>query len=609
MKTYLRKLPACRYKLRTTCLGLLLGFTYLANAETAFTVRHLANEQNIIVVRSAPPYLFLPVEDRAPDSRIEIIIDNRVVEGMNVRLAREKTDYYIPLDLTKYRGKYLSLYVQGVPAGAVGWKEIKSTGNLKELDAEKFRPAYHHAPVYGWMNDPNGMFYKDGVYHLYYQYNPFGSTWGNIHWGHSTSEDLVRWKPEKIVLRPDAWGAVFSGSCVVDYQNTAGFGAGAVIAFYTSAKPTPQGDCQTQSMAYSLDDGYTFTPYPFNPVLTSAERDFRDPKVFWHAESERWIMVLAVGQKMQIYSSANLKNWTYESEFGEGQGAHGGVWECPDLIRLPVKGTKEEKWVLIGNLNPGGPSGGSATQYFVGSFDGRKFANESAPSVIKWMDRGKDHYATVTWSHAPENRKIALAWMSNWEYANEVPSSPFRNANSVPRDLYLYREKGETYLASVPSEELKTLRGEAVEKGKYEVNGTCDAGTLLPANNGAYEMELTVKNKSAKEFGFRLSNSKGETLSFSYHPDEGRFSMDRTKSGLTGFSKNFPAVTTAPIGKQKLYKLRLFVDKASAEAFDGDGKFAMTNLIFPREPYNRVVFYSKDGSCAVTSLTVYPLNK
>lgn len=256
-------------------------------------------------------------------------------------------------------------------------------------------------------------------------------------------------------------GAIFSGSCVVDHNNTAGFGKDAVIAFYTSAKSTPWGDVQSESMAYSLDNGKTFVKYAGNPIITSLEKDFRDPKVFWYAPGKHWVMILAVGQHMELYSSVNLKDWKKESEFGKMQGAHGGVWECPDLIELPVEGSRGKKWVLICNINPGGPFGGSAAQYFVGSFDGKTFVNES-PVQTKWMDWGKDNYATVTWNNAPDGRCIALGWMSNWQYANNVPTRQYRSANTIARDLTLYKTGGEFYLKSTPSREMKQARGEKV---------------------------------------------------------------------------------------------------------------------------------------------------
>lgn len=450
-------------------------------------------------------------------------------------------------------------------------------------------------------NDPNGMVYKDGVYHLFYQYNPYGSMWGNMHWGHATSTDLVNWEHQPIAIAPDALGTIFSGSCVVDKDNTAGFGAGAIIAFYTSAS-----DRQVQSMAYSLDNGKTFKKYARNPILTSTQRDFRDPKVFWHDATDKWIMILAVGQEMQIYSSANLKDWAYESSFGEGQGAHGGVWECPDLIELPIEGTELKKWVLICNINPGGPFGGSATQYFVGTFDGKKFVNES-PKNTKWMDWGKDHYATVTWSNAPEGRHIALAWMSNWQYANNVPTTQYRSGNSVPRDLSLYTSAGETYLKSSPSRELLKLRGKEEKKHSFKVDRTYNMDKLLSDNTGTYEIEMTIKNRNAEVIGFQLFNSKGEEVDIYYNLVEKKFAMDRSKSGVVSFSSDFPVLTLAPIEGNSEMTLRLFVDKSSLEAFGDDGRFAMTNLVFPSEPYNRISFYAKGGSYAVSSFKVYKL--
>lgn len=316
-------------------------------------------------------------------------------------------------------------------------------------------------------------------------------------------------------------------------------------------------------------------------------------------------MVLAVGQEMQLYSSPNLKDWTYESSFGEGQGAHAGVWECPDLIELPVKGTELKKWVLICNINPGGPFGGSATQYFVGTFDGKQFVNES-PALTKWMDYGKDHYATVTWSNAPEDRKIALAWMSNWEYANNVPTSQYRSANSVPRDLVLYTKNGQTYLSSTPSPEMLKLRGKAQKKGSFKVDRSHEINPILSGNAGTYEIEIKFKNNGADIMSFQLFNSKGEEVEMRYNLLDNTFTMDRRNSGATDFSKTFATATSAPISAAKEYTLRLLVDKSSIEAFDGNGEFVMTNLVFPEEPYNRISFNAKGGAFTVTSLTIYP---
>ena len=570
-------------------------------------VKHLANEQNIVVLGSAKKFLLLPVQDDAPEGKVNIVINNKgqFAQSMNVRLARERIDSYVPLDLSAYVNQNVSIDIAGMPSSSLCWKKLKMSDSFDMANKEMFRPVYHHTPAYGWMNDPNGMFYKDGVYHLYFQYNPYGSVWGNMHWGHSTSTDLMHWNFEGCAIVPDAWGAIFSGSCVVDHNNTAGFGKGAVVAFYTSAKATPWGDVQSQSMAYSLDNGKTFTKYEGNPILTSSEKDFRDPKVFWYAPGKHWVMILAVGQHMEIYSSANLKEWKKESEFGAMQGAHGGVWECPDLVEIPVEGTREKKWVLICNLNPGGPFGGSAAQYFVGSFDGKKFVNES-PTQTKWMDWGKDNYATVTWNNAPDGRCIALGWMSNWQYANNVPTRQYRSANTLARDLTLYREGQELYLKSTPSVEVKKARGEKVSISSFKVSDKHEV-MLFNDGQGAYEIEMVIQNAGASKIGFALLNEKGEKVDMYYDLNRKLFVMDRSESGIVDFSRDFPAVTVAPVNTDKELTLRLFVDCSSVEAFGEDGKFVMTNLVFPSVPYRKMSLESDKNGYVVKSLNVYKL--
>ena len=426
------------------------------------------------------------------------------------------------------------------------------------------------------MNDPNGMFFKDGVWHLYFQHNPYGSQWENMTWGHSTSTDLIHWTFQGDPVQPDAWGAIFSGSSVVDKNNTAGFGENAIVALYTSA-----GENQTQSMAYSTDNGKTFTKYDGNPIITSNVPDFRDPHMFWNEDIKKWNMILAAGQQMNIYSSDNLKDWKFESSFGAEYGSHGGVWECPDLMKMKVRGTDKEKWMLVCNINPGGPSGGSATQYFVGDFDGHKFTCESKPEVTKWMDYGKDHYATVTFDNAPNGRHVALAWMSNWQYANQVPTMQYRSANSIPRDLGLFEYKGNTYCSVTPSEEITAARSKKPSKSLSE----------------ACEMVVNLKGDAT----ITLSNSKGEKVVMTYKAKDETFSMDRTLSGKTDFSSDFAAITTAPV-YGKMNKLRIFIDKSSIEVFDNDGKMAMTNLVFPTKPYDKVTIKGKTKKYAVYKL-------
>ncbi|WP_286032182.1 GH32 C-terminal domain-containing protein [Phocaeicola coprophilus] len=581
--------------------------TSTSQADSSLTVRHLVNEQNIVSLNVTAKFLILPVQDDAPESKVCIVKDNEQRGTlMNVRLARERVDSYVPFILSDYKGQQISVDIQGLPADAVCWKELKLADSFDISNKETFRPVYHHTPAYGWMNDPNGMFYKDGVYHLFFQYNPYGSVWGNMHWGHSTSSDLIHWDFEGVSIVPDAWGAIFSGSCVVDHNNTAGFGKDAVIAFYTSAKSTPWGDVQSESMAYSLDNGKTFVKYAGNPIITSLEKDFRDPKVFWYAPGKHWVMILAVGQHMELYSSVNLKDWKKESEFGKMQGAHGGVWECPDLIELPVEGSQEKKWVLICNINPGGPFGGSAAQYFVGSFDGKTFVNES-PVQTKWMDWGKDNYATVTWNNAPDGRCIALGWMSNWQYANNVPTRQYRSANTIARDLTLYKAGGEFYLKSTPSREMKQARGEKVSVPSFKVTDSYKIESLLKDNNGAYEIEMEIQVADASKISLNLQNEKGEQVSMYYDLLRKQFVMDRSKSGKVDFSNDFPAVTAAPVHAGKTLRLRLFVDRSSIEAFGEDGKFVMTNLVFPSSPYNQMSFGTEGSGYTVSSFNVYKL--
>ena len=525
----------------------------------------LSSNHAIKRVKTTDKYILLPVEEEEGYAHIRVIKDNQVVKEFNCKLAINKIDYNVPLDISEYGGDVL-LDIQftgdkhsiGLINNFVCWKEIKATNTFDTKNREKFRPIYHHTPAYGWMNDPNGMFYKDGVWHLYYQYNPYGSQWENMTWAHSTSTDLIHWKNHGEVIQPDALGTIFSGSSVVDKENTAGFGKDAIVAFYTSA-----GAAQTQSIAYSTDNGETFKKYVNNPILTSDVPDFRDPNVFWNEEVKQWNLILAAGQQMNIYSSKNLKDWKYESSFGEGYGNHGGVWECPDLLKMG------DKWVLICNINPGGPFGGSATQYFVGSFDGHKFTCESKPEVTKWMDYGKDHYATVSFSNAPDGRIVVLPWMSNWQYANQVPTQQFRSANGLPRDLGLYSYNGEDYVSVKPSPEVFA----AFEKKP--------SGHLQPA---AYIEVTNIKSNAS----IVLSNDKGERVTMVYDGKNSTFSMDRTESGVSDFHSDFKAKTVAPTNGV-IKSMQIFIDRCSIEAFDTEGKVAMTNLVFPSKPYDKII--------------------
>lgn len=566
-----------------------------ASAQATGETMFLSGSHAMVRTNNAARYMLLPVEEKAEMCNLRVLADGEAVKTLNVRMAVDHIDYYVPLDLSPYKDKHVVLDIhsngnnrnEGALREFACWKAIAYSDTFDTGNREHYRPACHHTPPYGWMNDPNGMFYKDGEWHLFYQYNPYGSQWENMHWRHSVSRDLVTWQDRGVALSPDGLGTVFSGSAVVDHDNTAGFGRGAIVAFYTSA-----GESQTQSLAYSTDGGQTFTKYAGNPIVTASVPDFRDPHVFRHEETGRWIMILAAGQEMNIYSSANLKDWTYESSFGHGYGCHDGVWECPDLMELPVSGTGEKKWVLLCNINPGGPFGGSATQYFTGTFDGHRFTCESAPEVTKWMDYGKDHYATVTFDNAPDGRRVAIGWMSNWQYANQLPTMQYRSANTIARDLGLFADGGETYLSSTPSPEMTAARGKVLARRSSSRH------RIFAAGNGAYEINVDFISSIRKPLTITLSNARGEKVVMTYDPAARTFSMDRTASGLTGFSDAFPVVTTAPVRGGQMRSLRLFVDRCSIEAFDGEGRIAMTNLVFPSEPYNTVTV--SGGKAATT---------
>ena len=523
-------------------------------------------------------YLLIPVQENAEMANVKVIADNKQVKTINIKLANNHIDYLVPLDLQEFAGEKslaLDIHVNGTyrTDGGIAsfgcWKKMQFSDIYDISNREQYRPIYHHTPAYGWMNDPNGMFYKDGIWHLYFQHNPFGSQWENMTWGHSTSTDLVHWTFEGDPVQPDVWGAIFSGSAVVDKENTAGFGKDAVVALYTSAA-----ESQIQSMAYSTDNGKTFTKYEGNPVITSNVPDFRDPHMFWNEDIKKWNMILAAGQHMEIYTSDNLKDWKLESSFGAEYGNHGGVWECPDLMKMKVKGTDKEKWMLICNINPGGPFGGSATQYFIGDFDGYKFVCDTKPEVTKWMDYGKDHYATVTFDNAPDGRHVAIAWMSNWQYANLVPTKQYRSCNSIPRDLGLFEYDGDIYCSVLPSPEMTAARK-----------------TKKPGKALTEACELIVNPKRDVTI-ITLSNDKGEEVVMKYDAKAKTFSMDRTNSGKMDFSTDFPAVTEAPTFG-KISQLRIFIDKSSIEVFDAEGKMAMTNLVFPNKPYNKVTIQGK----------------
>ena len=608
-------------------LAVSYGLTYCHTTKSKLTLEQKSDSLTVIHITNPTNYILLPIEEEAAESQVLLDTGEATDTDMDIRLAQTQVDYFVPFALPT-GVKTATVCVRNKSKDALCWKEIKLSDTFDTANTEKFRPVYHHTPLYGWMNDANGLVYKDGEYHLYFQYNPYGSKWGNMHWGHSVSKDLVHWEHLAPAIARDTLGHIFSGSSIVDQENVAGYGAGNILAFYTSASDK---NGQIQCLAFSKDNGRTFTKYEKNPILCPADglRDFRDPKVFRYEPEDKWVMIVSADKEMRFYESKNLKDWNYMSSFGEGYGVQPCQFECPDMVELSVDGdTNRKKWALIVNVNPGCYFGGSATQYFTGDFDGMKFSCDSQPNVTKWLDWGKDHYATVCFSNTGE-RTIAVPWMSNWQYCNIVPTKQFRSANALPRELSLYTQDGEIYLSAVPVPEIKTLRKEKKEIPAFTVANDYHIDSLLADNDGAYELALEITVGEAEIMGFNLFNDKGEKVDIYFNLPEKRLVMDRTKSGIVDFGKksvsheievhdrrkttsinyidDFALATWAPIKKENKYTLDVFVDKCSVEIFLNGGKVAMTNLIFPSEPYNRMCFYSKGGSFQVDSFKAYRL--
>lgn len=603
-------------------LGLLalmpaLGTVLPARGGDGVEIDFLGTSNTLVRVKGEGKYLLLPAEDSNEDARVNVLVDGKLDKTIKIKLAKNKVDYVVPFDITPYRGHELALNIitnQG--RGSVReakedacWSGMTVSDTFDTTNREKYRPAYHHTPLWGWMNDPNGMFYKDGVWHLYFQHNPYGSKWENLSWGHSTSKDLIHWEHQAEALEPNGLGMVFSGSCALDTAGSAGFGKDAVVGMYTSADAS-----QVQSLVWSNDNGRTFNFYPGNPVI-ALESEARDPNMFWDNANRQWILTLAhaLDHEMLIFTSPDMKTWTLQSSFGKGIGAQDGVWECPDLFRLPLKGSKKDKWVLLCNINPGGPFGGSATQYFIGDFDGKTFkadTDKKGNIPTKWMDYGKDHYATVSFSDAPDGRRTVIGWMSNWQYAADVPTMQFRSANTLPRDVSLFKAAdGQIYLASEPSPELLALRGKLVaDVARTSVSATPSVYNLPTANDGICEILIDVNAAKENNLVLTLANAKGEKVEMVYDASTHKFSFDRTASGVTSFSRNFPAVTVSPTYETSgKLSLRIFVDRSSIEIFGDNGRFVMTNLVFPTEPYTTLSLSSKEG-CNISNLKIYSIN-
>ncbi|HQU59994.1 MAG TPA: glycoside hydrolase family 32 protein [Saprospiraceae bacterium] len=495
---------------------------------------------------------------------------------------------------------------------------------------EAHRPQFHFSPEKMWMNDPNGMVYYDGEYHLFYQYYPESTVWGPMHWGHAVSKDMVHWEHLPIALYPDSLGYIFSGSAVVDWNNTSGLGENGqppLIAIFThhdaEAEKAGRNDFQYQSIAFSNDRGRTWTKYAGNPVIPNTEkiRDFRDPKVIWDEGSQQWVMAFAAQNHVKLWGSPDLKNWTHLSDFGREWGSHGGVWECPDLFPITLSNSGETKWVLLLSINPGGPNGGSATQYFVGDFDGNtftldpSFASDVSGEKAVWLDWGPDDYAGVTWSDIPKSdgRRLFMGWMSNWDYATVVPTDTWRSAMTLPRQLTLQNTAAGLRLFSEPVKELETLRGESYNLENQSIDGDYDWSGQPGISPSQMEvlLEVELPQGAQTDFGIALSNSKGEEYRIGFDAAKNEFYSDRTKAGESGFSEKFAAKRhTAPRSSDsQTLRLHLFFDVASCELFADGGASVMTEIFFPAEDFSKVKLYSTGGAVKILKMKAYPLKR
>ena len=597
-------------------------------------------DTTVISVQNPTKYLLLPIQEEQDEAQVLLSTGSKDDTWMDVRLAQNGTDYYVPFALGN--GKTATVKILGLKKDALAINLMRLSDTFDTTNTDYYRPSYHFTPLYGWMNDPNGMVYKDGEYHLYFQYNPYGSKWGNMHWGHAVSRDLIHWEHLDPAIARDPVGHIFSGSSVVDKKNTAGFGKDAIIAIYTNNSVNHD---EVQCIAYSNDNGRTFTKYEGNPVLTPFDglKDFRDPKVFWYEKDKCWFMIVSADKETRFYKSKNLKKWDYVSAFGKGLGQQPCQYECPDFFQLPVNGDeKNKKWVMTMNINPGCWFGGSATEYFVGDFDGKNFTCPDA-NEVKWLDWGKDHYATVTFSNTG-SRVLAITWMSNWQYANLTPFKQNRGANGLPRELKLYEKNGKYYISEDVAPEALALRKSTKELGSQTVEGKKAFAGATSGMEGAFEIEADVTADANGIAGIELYNNKRERTLIYIDMKEGKVVMDRTESGLTDFGKqsvphdielawdkqraaegkqpariensinyknDFALATWAPLSLcqegKKTFHLDIFADKSSIELFVDGGRIAMTNLVFPVAPYENVKLYSQGGKAEFQNMKIHTL--
>ncbi len=552
---------------------------------------------------------------------MELIINGQAVRSATGRDSETLT--WQAWDVREFRGQSARLIIFDRATGSWGHvlvDEILLTdqprqnpfvGRLSEYRAteqyyrEPHRPAYHFTPEINWMNDPNGLVYLNGEYHLFYQHNPYGNEWGHMSWGHAVSEDMLHWKHLPIALHDEYDVMAFSGSAVFDQSNSSGLGANGqspLVAIYTGHGFSKQ----TQDLAFSHDLGRTWTKYAGNPVLDIGEADFRDPKVFWHQPTSKWVMVVAMAtqKKVRFYSSKDLKDWRLLSEFGPAGVANKPNWECPDLFELPVVGEPGvSRWVLEADMGSGSVAGGSGGEYFIGAFDGNKFVAESLES--QWVDFGRDFYAPVSWSNIPDSdgRRLWIGWMNNWETALN-PTSPWRSAMSIPRELTLQRVSGQLRLCQSPVRELARLRGQEIRLQNILCNGTIP----LALRGQQLEIEAEFAVGQATEFGLRVLKSGGEQTIVGYNVAKQTLFVDRTQSGNVTFHPAFAGRHTGPLVQMDgRVRMRVLVDASSVEVFGNNGETVITDLVFPKSTSDQVEIFATGGECELVSLKAWPI--
>jgi len=457
---------------------------------------------------------------------------------------------------------------------------------------EPFRPQFHYSPPCCWMNDPNGMVYLDGEYHLFYQYNPEAMVWGPMHWGHAVSTDLIHWQTLPIALAPDQNGTIFSGSAVIDTDNTAGFGKNAMVAVYSY-------DSQSQGIAYSTDRGRTWTKYASNPVIPALAKDFRDPKVFWHADSREWVMVISAGHEVRIFTSPNLREWTFSSRFAGGNTM--GTWEVPDLLPLQLNG--ETRWVLLVSSSNFAPAGGNGVQYFIGSFDGHTFTNDD-PTKTLWLDYGPDNYAGTTWSNEPNGKQIYIGWMNNWAYGDRIPTSPWRGATTLPRELQLAQTPDGIRLVQTPIAALVSLR---TPIGTWDNLNVTGEQPLDKVHSRTLEIIADFDPGNAQRFGFDVHYGPDAHTRIVYNKKQAQLFISRTTfapdgSDISGFTPAFGAPVAVVDGHIRMH---LFVDESSVEVFANDGITVLTAQTFVNPANDGVAVFADSGSAVVRHLEVY----